>query len=187
MDISLVTRGSYGLDRSESNHHSRLSRFKQDFEAIGTALASGDLTAAKTALEDLQSKAPTTKKSDKNPVAAKMEALSQAVESGDLEGAQKAYEEVKKTLSERPSGGRPPGGGGGPPPEAGTKGPSTKPSSPAEDDSDSGQTCDVKDFNRDGTVTALEEFQYAAKKPASTDTTASSPTTQSLGVLDLLA
>ena len=139
------------------------NKTKQSFDKLGSALESGDLSAAQDAMSELQKNAPPQRSDDNNPIKAKMEKLSQALQSGDLTAAKEDYAEVQKAMAQRPSAG---GGPGGAPPSG------TSQSSGA--DSSSSKTYDKMDLNKDGTVTAMEEILYGIEHPD--DTTASSST-----------
>ena len=109
MQISSVTSGA--LSALQGND--RFAKIKQSFDNLGSALESGNLSDAKTALEEIQKNAPKNASNSSNPMAQKMEALSKAIDSGDVKAAQDAYADIKQTMSQRPAGrpsGPPPGG-----------------------------------------------------------------------------
>ncbi len=183
-----VSTGRDGL-RLAVNPEVKLKALLQIGQDLGKALESGNLSDAKEALEQLQTNAPAQAKNNSNPMSAKMEALSKAVESGDLKAAQEAYADIKKTMSQRPSGGGGrAGGAGGPPPGGGVPPSGAGKSSDTSETSDSSKVYDPKDANKDGTVSWKEEQDYNLKHPEKADKT---PTTLKMdsdrGVLDALA
>ena len=135
------------------------AKLKQDFEALGSALDSGNLTDAKKAFAQLQKDAP-SQGGKKNPLSDTIDSLGKALDSGDLKGAQDAYGKIKEAMSQKPPTG---GQGGG-----------------ADGGSSSNTTYAVKDTNKDGTVSSMEEFVYdlahsqQAKKGQSTQATSNS-------------
>ncbi len=185
MEISAVSSRAYSAIQGNEG----FAKTKQAFQDLGKALESGNLSDAKEALEQLQTNAPAQAKNNSNPMSAKMEALSKAVESGDLKAAQEAYADIKKTMSQRPSGGGGrAGGAGGPPPGGGVPPSGAGKSSDTSETSDSSKVYDPKDANKDGTVSWKEEQDYNLKHPEKADKT---PTTLKMdsdrGVLDALA
>ena len=151
MQISSVTGGA--LSALQGND--RFAKIKQSFDDLGSALESGNLSDAKTALADLQKNAPKQTSNSSDPMSQKMDALSKAIDSGDVKAAQSAYADIKQTMSQRPAGrpsGPPPGGA---PPSGGAG----KASS-----SSSNKTYDKMDTNKDGKVSAQEELDYLQKQ-----------------------
>ena len=67
-------------------------------------MSSGNLTDAKSALEQLNSAIPKTSDSSNDPMKSKLETLTKAVNSGDLSSAQSAYSDLKSSMPQRPSG-----------------------------------------------------------------------------------
>ena len=149
----------------------RFAKVKQDFEALGSALDSGNLTDAKKAFAQLQKDAP-SQGGGKNPLSDTIDSLGKALDSGDLKGAQDAYGKIKEAMSQKPPTGGQAGGAGGARGASGASG--------AGGGSSSNKTYDVKDTNKDGTVSAMEEFVYdlahsqQAKKGQSTQATSNS-------------
>ena len=127
------------------------AKVKQDFDALGSALDSGNLTDAKKAFAQLQKDAP-SQGGKKNPLSDTIDSLGKALDSGDLKGAQDAYGKIKEAMSQKqPTGGQGGGAGGA----GGASG-----ASGAGGGSSSNKTYDVKDTNKDGTVSAMEELVY---------------------------
>lgn len=168
-----------------------MAKIKQSFQDLGTAIESGDLSAAKEALAGLQENAPDNSGNRKDPIGTKMAALSEAVESGDVEASQQAYADLKETLTKKPSGGAPAGGGSGGPPAGGGAPPSGggAPASSASDSSNSNKVYDKMDANEDGTVSWKEEQDYYQAHPnEKKDTTTSTNKVDSdRGMIDALA
>jgi soluble cytochrome b562 len=148
------------------------AKVKQSFQQLGKALDAGNLDEAQKALAQLQANAPAQAKNDNNPMSAKIEALSKAVESGDLEAAKEAYTDIKKTMSQRPTGGGGrAGGAGGPPPGGGAPPSGAGKSSESSGSSDSSKVYDPEDTNKDGTVSWKEEQDYKLNHPDKADRT----------------
>ena len=81
-----------------------ISKMRQSFKELGSALESGDLSSAKDVLAQMKKNAPARGGGD-NPMSQKMDALSKAVESGDVKAAQQAYADIKKTMAQAPGAG----------------------------------------------------------------------------------
>ena len=177
MQISSVTGGA--LSALQGND--RFAKTKQSFNDLGSALESGNLSDAKTALEDMQKNAPKQASDTSNPMSQKMDALSKAIDSGDVKAAQDAYADIKQTMSQRAAGrpsGPPPGGA----PPSGGKGKTSS----TEDSSSSNKVYDKKDANKDGKVSAQEEIDYLQKqlKTEKTGSTAKTETSDSTTKID---
>jgi hypothetical protein len=153
---------SLSVSGQQVSENNSMAKLKKDFEAIGAALDAGDLTAAKKAYAQLQSDAP-SKTDGTDPIGKMMKALGEAINSGDLDSAQKQYAKIKEELSKNPPGGQGNGSGGakGAPPAGG---------------SSSNDIYDVRDTNKDGTVSTQEQLAYDLKHPANMVT--NSTTTQ---------
>ncbi|WP_254509049.1 hypothetical protein [Anatilimnocola floriformis] len=166
MQIS-VTPSSYGNVQSTGRANS-FAQVKKDFEALGSALESGDLEQAQEAFAQLQKDAPAPNGKN-NPLSDKIESLGQALDSGDLESAQDAYEDIEKTIAQGPprrgAGGPPPGEAGGPGRGGGGGG------------SKSDGDYDKRDTNKDGTVSAQEALLYEITHAAKQDDTSKATAT----------
>jgi hypothetical protein len=126
-----------------------MAQFKKNFDAIGDALESGDLPAAKKAYEQLQTSAP-SKGDGNDPMGKMMKALGEAIESGDLDAAKEQYAKIKEEMAKNPPGGKGSRGGkGGAAPAGG---------------SSSEDSYDVRDANKDGTVSMAEQIAYDLKQ-----------------------
>lgn len=164
---------------------SAVTKFRENFDTIGTALQSGDLSAAKDALAQLQSNAPKPSQGS-NPLSSKVNALSKAIDSGDIKAAQQAYADLKQAIArhngpEKGHGGHPPGG----PRTGGGKPASSNSGSTA---SSSETISDPRDTNKDGKVSWAEELAYLQQQreraePNGTISPAPSGATSSLSVL----
>jgi len=177
MQISSVTGGA--LSALQGND--KFAKVKQSFNDLGSALESGNLSDAKTALEELQKNAPKQASNSSNPMSQKMETLSKAIDSGDVKAAKEAYADIKQTMSQRPSGrpsGPPPGGA---PPSGGAG-----KTSSTEGSSSSNKTYDKMDANKDGKVSAQEELDYLQKqaKTGMANSTAKTETADSTAKID---
>jgi hypothetical protein len=156
---------SLSVSGQQASANGSMAKFKKNFEAIGAALDAGDLTAAKKAYAQLQSDAP-SKTDGKDPMGEMMDALGKAIDSGDLDAAQKQYAKIKEEMSKNP----PPGGQGN-----GSRG--AKGGAPA-GGSSSEKTYDVRDTNKDGTVSAMEQLAYDMKQEAAAINTTSQTSAQ---------
>jgi hypothetical protein len=133
-----------------------MAHMKKNFDALGSALSSGNLDDAKKAFAEIQKNAP---KDGKTP--SEITDLQKALDSGDLQSAQQAYSKIQQKMSQgRPQGGPPQGGQ----PSQGGQGDtvtlSSKSSGSQSSNSSSNQTYDKKDANKDGTVSIQEELTY---------------------------
>lgn len=181
MQISVVQPTNESVPSAGDN---LLAKVKKDFEALGSALDSGNLDEAKNAFSQLQKDA-TSQDGKNDPVSDAIESLGTALDSGDLKSAQEDYAEIKKAMTQEPPPGRPDGQPGG---DRGAKG-----APPAGGSSTSNKTYDPKDTNKDGTV-AEEEFEYDLAHPQEVRTKESeSPTADSTandaagGMIDIQA
>jgi hypothetical protein len=159
MQISPVTSGATSVMPAND----RFAKIKQSFDDLGSALESGNLSDAKTALTELQKNAPKQAVKESNPMSEKMEALSKAIESGDLKAAQTAYADIKETMSQRPQGTPP--SGGTPPSRAGKSVGASGAGESASAESASSKYYDKMDADKDGAVTWKEEQDYLQKHP----------------------
>lgn len=176
MQISSATGGA--LSALQGND--RFAKIKQSFNNLGSALESGNLSDAKTALAELQKNAPKQAGGSSNPMSQKMEALSKAIDSGDVKAAQDAYADIKQTMSQRPAGrpsGPPPGGA---PPSGGAG-----KASGTEDSSS--KVYDEMDANKDGTVSTQEKLAYLQKSHDSANTSSISNIDSDRGRIDAWA
>jgi iron uptake system EfeUOB component EfeO/EfeM len=105
MQINSVSSHSF----QPSGMAEMFNKTKQSFDSIGSALESGDLSSAKTALTEFQKYAPPNSGNQGNPMDKQMNSLASAIESGDLSSAKSAYSDIKTAMSNHPAG---------PPPEA---------------------------------------------------------------------
>jgi hypothetical protein len=135
-----------------------MDQMKKNFDALGSALSSGNLDDAKKAFAEIQKNAP---KDGNTP--SEITDLQKALDSGDVKAAQQAYSKIQQKMSQGPPQ-------GGPPPQGGQGDKVTLSSS-----SSSNQTYDKKDANKDGTVSAPEELAYDIAHPTDegTDTNSS--------------
>jgi hypothetical protein len=77
---------------------------KKLFQNLGSALNSGNLSDAKTALSQLQQNAPPGAANSNNPMSQQIDSLTKAINSGDLKSAQSAYSNIQKAMSQGPMG-----------------------------------------------------------------------------------
>lgn len=158
MSISAVSSAGSTYQTSTSNS---MDQMKKNFDALGSALSSGNLDDAKKAFAEIQKNAP---KDGKTP--SEITDLQKALDSGDLKAAQQAYSKIQQKMSQgRPQGGPPQGEQ----PSQGGQGDtvtlSSKSSGSQSSSSSSNQTYDKKDANKDGTVSAPEELAYDFAHP----------------------
>ena len=165
MTISAISSAGSTYQTSTSNS---MDQIKKNFDALGSALSSGNLDDAKKAFAEIQKNAP---KDGKTP--SEITDLQKALDSGDVKAAQQAYAKIQQKMSQgRPQGGPPQGEQ---PPQGGQGDKVTLSSS-----SSSNQTYDKKDANKDGTVSAPEELAYDIAHPTDegADTNSSSSVKQ---------
>jgi hypothetical protein len=158
MQINVLQSGSGSrLPLSGGNP---VAKVQQDFQNLGSALESGNLADARKAFAQLQTDAPSQGASDSNPLSSKIDSLGKALDSGDMKAAQEAYSKIKEAISQRPPAGGHRGGPSSEPPGDGQE------PSGSRGSSQSNTTYDKKDANKDGTVSAQEEYEYDLTHPA---------------------
>lgn len=138
-----------------------LSKVKQLFLQLGSALASGDVSAAKQAFTELQKYAPSRTEVHNNPMRETLAIVGKALDSGDLKAAQSALSAIKTVAAHATAGGGKARGAGGPPPGGG----SGKAANVSRSSSSSSKVYDPKDANQDGTVSWKEAQDYELKHP----------------------
>lgn len=166
MGISAVSATSTSL--FQSGQTDPFAQFKNNFDSLGSALKSGNLEDARKAYAQLQKNAPSKKGNTDDPMSADMESLGNALESGDLDSAQEIYDNIQSKMAQAP----PPGGSGNMKGQqtGGTTDTVDLSSSGTDTSSQSGSAIyDKKDTNKDGTVSAQEEFEYKLKHPTEMD------------------
>ncbi|MDD2899190.1 MAG: hypothetical protein PHI31_10810 [Desulfuromonadaceae bacterium] len=153
MSISAISSAGSTYQTSTSNS---MDQMKKNFDALGSALSSGNLDDAKKAFAEIQKNAP---KDGKTP--SEITDLQKALDSGDVKAAQQAYSKIQQKMSQGPPQ-------SGPPPQSGqgdTVTLSSKSSGSQSSSSSSNQSYDKKDANKDGTVSASEELAYDITHP----------------------
>jgi hypothetical protein len=139
----------------------KMAQMKSQFDQLGKALDSGDLTAAKQAYSAIQQNAPQGQ-GDQGPMAqmkSNIDQLGEALDSGDLAAAKKAYSAIQQSAPKGGPKGAPPAGGGTPPSAGGTK------SASGGNSTGSSTSTDPMDLNGDGTVSAAERLIYSIRHP----------------------
>jgi len=108
MSVSGVS--GYGLSSLDStDQDSKFKKVKSDFDALATALKSGDLSAAKTAYTQVQQdlkNAPTSSQNSQGSSAQTspadaLKAIGDALNSGDIASAQKAFATLQSQGGQR--------------------------------------------------------------------------------------
>lgn len=97
---------------SQNNWQSDVTKGQQYFKALGQALQSGNLSAAKSAFSSLQQLTSSSSQTSSttggagsaNSVASAFNALGQALQSGNLSAAQQAFSQVQQTVQTAQSG-----------------------------------------------------------------------------------
>jgi len=182
MQINSITSRSGPTFQEPEN----FAKIKQAFQDLGKALESGNLTDAKTALATLQKNAPPKTEAGSDPMSVKMEALTKALNSGDVKAAKDAYADIKKAMSQRPSGSKRPQGGGGKP--SGSAPPqSAHAASSSQSSSKSDKVYDKRDTNKDGEVSWTEQTSYDLAHPDQAKQRPSYTIDTEQGVLDATA
>ena len=139
----------------------KMAQMKSQFDQLGKALDSGDLTAAKQAYSAIQQNAPQGQ-ADQGPMAqmkSKMDQLGQALDSGDLAAAKTAYSAIQQSAPNGGSKGATAEGGGA------TSSTGATASASGSKSSSSSTSTDPMDLNGDGTVSAAEKLIYAITHP----------------------
>ena len=139
----------------------KMAQMKSQFDQLGKALDSGDLTAAKQAYSAIQQNAPQGQ-GDQGPMAemkSKMDQLGQALDSGDLAAAKTAYSAIQQSAPNGGSKGATAEGGGA------TSSTGATASASGSKSSSSSTSTDPMDLNGDGTVSAAEKLIYAITHP----------------------
>lgn len=136
---------------------SQMAQAKNQFDQLGKALESGDLEAAKKALNALKQNAPKgAPRGDEgglNQIKSQFDQLDQALQSGDLEAAKKAFSAIQQNASR---GGKP---------DAGVHSGATSQGASGGGSSSSTTSTDARDLNGDGKVTEAEIFLYSLRHP----------------------
>ncbi|MBJ6726442.1 EF-hand domain-containing protein [Geomesophilobacter sediminis] len=101
MQSQSSTGGAQGPDGGKR------SQMKENFDAIGSALDSGNLDDAQAAFQKLQENAPSNGNQPQE-----ITDLSNALSSGDLDAAKEAYSQIKEKMAQGPHGAPPDGGSG---------------------------------------------------------------------------
>jgi len=105
MTVSSISSVTDPYQTYQTNGQNNFAQFRKDFQAIGSALQSGDLTDAQKAFADLQQLLPNssasnpTQNGQQNPFATDMNALSSALSgTGNLSDAQAAYAKLQQDI-----------------------------------------------------------------------------------------
>ncbi len=187
MSISAISSSTSTYQTTQTNP---FAKFKEDFDALGKALKSGNIDDAKKAYAQLQKDMPSNSGSN-NPMSSDLQTLGKALDSGNLTAAQDAYSTIQEKMSQgKPSSGDSTSGSTG-----SISGSSTNigSSSGTASTSSNSKVYDKKDTNKDGTVSLQEEMTYDLQHPADQTTTQSNSTSTSSssngtgGVIDVLA
>lgn len=150
-----ISASSGSMPQINQSQMAKMAQMKSQFDQLGQALDSGDLTAAKQAYSAIQQNAPQGQ-SDQGPMAqmkSKIDQLGQALDSGDLATAKTAFSSIQQSAPKGGPKGAPPPGGGAPPSASGGK------------TSSSTTSTDPMDLNGDGAVSASEKLIYSITHP----------------------
>jgi hypothetical protein len=156
-----ISASSGSTPQINQSQMAKMAQMKNQFDQLGKALDSGDLTAAKQAYSAIQQNAPQGQ-GDQGPMAqmkSKMDQLGQALDSGDLAAAKTAYSAIQQSAPQGMPKGAPPMGGGAPPSAGATS------SASGGKSSSSSTSTDPMDLNGDGTVSASEKLIYSITHP----------------------
>lgn len=88
--------GVSGTSSAQAAQASSFQQRRSDFQALSSALKSGDLSSAQSAFSALTADAPANGGNSK--IADAFKAVGQALQSGDVAGAQKAFASLQSTL-----------------------------------------------------------------------------------------
>jgi hypothetical protein len=156
-----ISASSGSTPQINQSQMAKMAQMKSQFDQLGKALDSGDLTAAKQAYSAIQQNAPQGQ-GDQGPVAqmkSKMDQLGQALDSGDLAAAKTAYSAIQQSAPKGGPKGAPPAGGDAPPSAGATT------SASGGKSSSSSTSTDPRDLNGDGVVSAAESLIYSIRHP----------------------
>ena len=156
-----IAANSRSMPQINQSQMAKMAQMKSQFDQLGKALDSGDLTAAKQAYSAIQQNAPQGA-GDQGPMAqmkSKIDQLGQALDSGDLAAAKTAYSAIQQSAPKGGPKGAPPAGGGAPPSTGATS------SASGGKSSSSSTSTDPMDLNGDGTVSAPEKLIYSITHP----------------------
>ena len=163
MSALSISANSGSMPPINQDQMAKMAQMKSQFDALGKALDSGDLTAAKQAYSAIQQNAPQgAPQGDQGPMAqmkSKMDQLGQALDSGDIAAAKTAYSAIQQSAPKGGHKGAPPAGGGAPPSAGGTK------SASGGNSTGSSTSAGPMDLNGDGTVSAAERLIYSITHP----------------------
>jgi hypothetical protein len=179
MSISAVS----GSTSTYQPDQSKMEQMKKSFDALGSALKSGNLEDAKKAFADLKKNAPSQGAGGNDPMSKDMDAVQKALDSGDVKGAQEAFSKIQEKMSQGPPQGAPAGGK-----PQGSQQDTVSLSSEAKDAASSSNSTsyDKMDANQDGTVTAQERLEYLMSHAKESDSsTSDSGTTDSTAAQSL--
>jgi hypothetical protein len=91
--------------QASSSQLSQYKQVKQGISALGSALSSGNLSGAKSALSTLQqllgSSATGSSQGFSNPMQAALTQLSQSLNSGNISAAQSTFNQIQQTMQSR--------------------------------------------------------------------------------------
>jgi hypothetical protein len=103
--MSSISSVSSATSPYQTTNQTGPSQLIQDFNAVGSALQSGDLSSAQSALATLQQNLPTTSQTsatqpfgNNGQANTDYQSLTTALQTGNLSGAQKAYASLQKDL-----------------------------------------------------------------------------------------
>ena len=102
--MSSISGISSNLSQYQVNGQNSFKQWQQDFDDLGSALQSGDLSKAQTAYSALvqntpsNSQAQNSQQSGTSSIGADFTALGQALQSGNVSDAQTAYAKVQQDL-----------------------------------------------------------------------------------------
>jgi hypothetical protein len=172
MSVSGISSTSSSYDQYNSQRLSPQEMEKQ-FESLGSALESGDMTTAKSILTTIQQNTPCGAKSGGNDqMGSDMQGLSSAISAGDQQSALAAYNNIKSKVSQMKQSAEQPGmpsgqgqGGQG----RGQGGAVSGSSNSSSSSGVSNKYYDKMDANKDGKVTYDEETKYRLNHPNDAD------------------
>jgi hypothetical protein len=94
-----MMQGQASQQTQEASSNNPMAQMKQNFDDLGSALKSGNISDAKAVFDKLQQNAPS--QGSQPP---EIESLSKALDSGNLKGAQAAYSSIQDKMSQGPQG-----------------------------------------------------------------------------------
>lgn len=99
MSVAGIATSLFGY--GAQNIHSNRQKFQQEFQQLGQDLQSGNLSAAKSDMAELQQLKPASTSSSSSPIAQAFNQLSTDLQAGNLSASQQDYSTLKQDFQAR--------------------------------------------------------------------------------------